>query len=337
MNQFTCPQSYPSHDRPGSFFTQQQGYPLDFSDSDKSIRDSTSSKEMPSVDYVPFDSLKKIDSTCDFEELMKRVKASFESQNWVDQFEAIGTLRVIQKSFPQETNVLFEFFAVYITNSLSSPKSCVVKHIIMFVQEVIGLAKVSFLNVFIPVNLIRFLIPKTASANKLIREAAEHAMNLLTENCLSDETIKGLCEGACSSHKIFKERSFHFLQLALSHMQESIAHVHPDTLDAIIITVINIITTGQIAMQKPISKNIILYISRLMGPQNYSQYVSLLLKNDKINPTQADLLVHIVSYEKPPRPSIAEELRSMRRSSCGPDAWLPCFREVTIEINGQLM
>jgi hypothetical protein len=334
MNGFTCPQSYTSPDNSHSFFTQHQGYPLDFSDSDRSIRDSTSSKEMVTADYISFESLPNLEQNCDFATLATQMKAKFESQNWVDQFEAIRSLRILHKSLPREINFLFEAFAPYITNSLSSPKSCIAKHIIMFAQEVIGMAKESGLNVFIPVNLIRFLIPRTASSNKLIKDAAEHAMNLLTENCLSDETIKGLCEGACSSHKIFKERSFHFLQLALSTMREAIANVQPETLDAIVLTVINVITTGQIAMQKSISKNIVLYIYRLMGNENYMCYVDLLMRKEKINLAQANLLAEIATHEKAPRPSFAQALRDMRRSSCGPNSRPYSVTDVTVTING---
>jgi len=331
MNRFACPQSYTSQDHSGNLFSQQQSYPFDYSDSDQSIRDSTSSKEVK-AEYISYDSLSTIDQNFDFESLVKQIQASFQSPNWTDQFEAIKTLRIMQKSFPQETNVLFEVFGQCISTSLGSPKSCVVKHILMFVQEVLGLAKVSCLNVFIPVHLIRALIPRTTSANKPVKEAAEHAMKLLVENCLSDETIKALCDGSNVSHRAYKEHSFAYLTMALENMREGIAHVQSDTLDAIVMTLVTVINTGQTAIHKTTAKNILNYIFNLMGPQNYLSYISNLLEKGRIDHAKANFLVEIVNHQKAPRPSIAMELRRMR-SSYGPGS-RPRFTNVAIEIRG---
>ena len=332
MNRFACPQSFTSQNDSGNYFSKQPGYPLDYSDSNLSFRDSTSSEDRKIVEYIAYDSLNTLDPNCDFESLVMQIQADFKSNDWTRHFNAITSLRAMQKSCPQEANLMFQVFDQCITAAFGSPKSCIVKHILMFVQEVIGLAKLSCLNVNIPVNLIRALIPRTTSTNKPVREAAEHAMNLLVENCLSDLTIRALCDGSNVPHRAYKDRSFVYLTMALENMREGIANVQPDTLDAIMMTLVSVINTGQTSIHKTTAKNILNYIFNLMGSQNYIRYVGILLERGKIDHTKANLLAEIVNQQNTPRPSIAMELRRMR-SSFGPGS-RPRFTNTYIEING---
>jgi hypothetical protein len=283
------------------------------------------------IEYLRFESLPEFSASADMMEILKCLQEDLESKDWLVTFQAINSLRSLNKQYPSDTNYLFEAFGCQIQNLLFGLKTCVVKNILLFVKEVFQNSGCSRLETNIAERLVHILIPKTGSVSKIIKSVAEDAIGELIENCLSDETIRAFCLASFTKNKTFNKRAFYFLAVSINSMKESVSAVDPSTLRIIFQCIVFTLQT-QCVETKTYAKSILNYFHNLMGDNNFIEYLNFLLSNSAITVSQAELLSKSTQETKSQKRSLASEIRHMR--STDPDMF-KSQQGFFVEINRQ--
>jgi len=264
-----------------------------------------------SVTYLEFDSLACIPQNVDLFHVFEEIKIGFESSDWLQHFNAINTLRSLNKTYPHEVNSIFEAFGGYILTAINSPKPCLNKNILGFIYEVLLQTKQSNINIMIILKFVDILIHKLNTINSWLKSLAESCMNTLLENCLCDQIIVSVCELAVDRNRTISKIAFQYIGAIISILQDKISELHPDTLRTLFVTIaVNL--ESESVNSKILAKHICQYFHILMK-QNYENYVMFLFDNGTLNTSQTNNFANIIKPVQP-RQSVVAEIAAGKKS-----------------------
>ena len=330
MNFFNPPSNHPPSppNKYGSFAppSSQQSYSQSDPDGEGKVRHSGFSENF-TIEYLAFEDLPPVPEDDNLMKVFERARADFAAADWIRQFNAVTTLRMLNKSFPGRANALFEAFGESVLKALFSPKTGVVKNGLFLALEVLANAKHSGVSPSVVVRLAEILLQKSVNNSRVIRPLCDLGLQLVVANALGDETLSALCNCSIAQNKVLNERAFRFVAEALGHLRENIAAVHPDTLRTLFRCLAYALEYGS-AQTKTNTRAVLAYLSGLMGPDNYMDYLKLLYQNSALQIQHVEKLAK-VTQAREARQSLGEALR---KSSCDPRACLPqCM--IPVEIN----
>ena len=259
-----------------------------------------------SVTYTEFENLPVFGPEVDLYEVFEKIKAGFESNEWLQSFNAIDNLRALNKSYPLEVNSIFKAFGANILDSVNSPKPCLNKNILGFIYEVLLQSKQSNIDVSIILKFIDILIRKLNTISSWLKSLAENCMNTLLENCLCDQTAVAVCELAVNRNRTISKIAFHYIGAIVSILKERISELQPDTLQAVFVTV-GVNLESESANNKTLAKNMCQYFHHLMK-ENYENYIMFLYNSECLNTRQVENFAKAIITEPPRRTSIANSL-----------------------------
>lgn len=310
--------SYMSHS------SQQCCSQSEFTD-DSKVRHSGFSENF-TIEYLGFNDLPPITDDTNLMQIFEQTRDDFTSPDWIRQFNAVTSLRILNKSFPLRVNAIFEAFGDCILKALFSPKTGVVKNSLYFINEVLVNAKTSNIGRAVLVRLIEILLKKLVSGSQVIRPICYEGLQLIVANALCDETIRAFCAGSLTPNKTSNEKAFGFLTEALAQLRDNIAGVQPETLKTLFQSLAFALEFGS-AQNKTNTRSILAYLNSLMGLESYMNYLKLLYQSGALEIQHVERLAQ-VTQAREGRKSLGEALR---QSSHNPKACLPQYM-IPIEI-----
>lgn len=284
------------------------------------------------VTYTEFDALPNYGPGVVLEDVFGHIVASFRSQDWLDHFNAVDNLRIIAKYNRSNINLIFEAFGDFVLQATNSPKTCVVKNILAFLNECFQAAREANLLPQISTRLIPMLLARASGSSSVIRPLAEVALRSLSQNCVSDETLRALCQETANRRAGVSRLAFYYLTLALDFLRHLVTRVQPETLRFLFISFATVLE-GPCADNKQICRRVVDFICHLMEPAKFQAFVHMLYENGSINNRGAELLMTAAENKVKVRPSIAAELQAGRRNGSIRSV---SYSEQFISINGRL-
>jgi hypothetical protein len=143
----------------------------------------------------------------------------------------------LNKFFPGEINDIFANFWKYITASLESQKTHILKNVLIFIKEVFSVtAKEVRLHDDVISGLIPYILKYSTSEKKLIKAEGEVILEEFTTNCCYDSSIIALCKACFDKNPSVTEVAFLTLGKMICNIGENLPKLSFDSLQALIIT-----------------------------------------------------------------------------------------------------
>lgn len=263
------------------------------------------------INYTEFANLPPYPKETDLMFIFNNIKQHFDSGNWMDTFNSIDNLRILNKYNGDEINLIFQAFGNYILDSVLSQKTAVVKNILAFFKEVLQRGEQTKLDLRVIVKLIQILLNKSKSPHKAIRLMAEDCLGSLVENFTCDETLSEFCSNTIRKNKLTDKIGFHYLAASISVMNENISKISNETLRLIFVTM-RLVINSDSGENKSLAKRILRFMNQLMGIENFTRYIEYLVLNNILNKLDAEELIDIIKEKPKIRPSIALSLKERR-------------------------
>lgn len=261
------------------------------------------------VNHTEFDFLPNYPYGTALDDILRHISFNFNSLDWLDHFSAIDNLRILGKYQTEHMNAVFEYFGPHIENSLKSPKSCITKNMLVFINESFHHAKRSGLSSSIVIFLLPKLVLKASGISKTMKPLAEAALTGMVQNCLNDDVLINLCEMSCNNpNQCLSKVSFHYLTRALEIIREDLSQIAPHTLRILFICFARVLE-GPCSDNKTLCRRIIGFVKAKMGNEAYGGLVHQLFAEEAISRRQGELLFKFEDTPSKPRPSLACELQ----------------------------
>lgn len=263
------------------------------------------------ITYIEFEDLPPYPPGTDLMFIFNNIKQHFDSPDWLDSFNSINNLRILNKYHGEEINLIFQAFGNYILESVLSSKTALVKNILAFFKEVLQRGQQIKLDIRIITKLIQILLSKCKSSHKAIKAMSETCLQAIVENFTCDDTLVEFCTNTIRKNKTVDKEGFHFLANSISIMNENISKINNETLRYLFITM-KLVISSDSGDNKALAKRIIRFIFQLMGKDNFINYLHFLVLNKIISEKDSDEFMEIVSDKQKVRPSIAQSIKQRR-------------------------
>lgn len=218
--------------------------------------------EEEKVVYTPYKELADPKLTEDkLNDAYLTIIASFESSKWKDNYDALESLRILNKFYFGYLSTKLEEVDPYIQTHLDSLRSGLLKMALLFVQEVAGsevgtsesAIRSAALKTYLP-KQIPILLMKLLDAKKFIVKEADIAMKSVCTISCSPEVIIALCEQCftgASKGTTFADNTIAYLELGLQSQLSKELWENCNT--QLIMTLGQAVNTGRKQMLKKVS------------------------------------------------------------------------------------
>ena len=286
-------------------FKNQNEYSLNFPE-EQTRPSNESVTEYPN--YKSYEELINPNITQNFESYLANVQEELDSLDWKVQSMAIETLRSLNKYNPSGTGFLLEVFYEQIKKLINQKRSFIVKNMMLYMLEIIQL--------FCPGNISKdqllwiadIMLNKTSSVSKSVKTVADEGLKQLSIKCVCDEVLNHFALMTISTNKMYFDKCFFYLVQSLDQVRDKIPNLKEDTLKQIFKALDFIMINS--AINKNYAKNILKFISNLMGADNFYRYLDMLYNTNFISAHSANILLKATKNRESTRPSIAQDLRN---------------------------
>lgn len=163
------------------------------------------------VEYQSYDNLAPFSEDEDYENLHRTLIFNLNDEtNWLNQYEALNTLRRINKFSSIIFNSILPNVCVYITKLTSSIRSNLSKLSIMLVKEIFTNQNYSYTNFKLLKNLIYSVTLQSSSNKSFIKDESLASLDALSNNFIFHNTctLNCLIEDVASKSLVQSENSF---------------------------------------------------------------------------------------------------------------------------------
>ncbi len=226
-----------------------------------------------------------------------RCKVEF-SDNWRDHFDAIESLRILNKYNSHETRLHLSFLVDFLQKSLESLRSHLSKNSIMLIKEVFQCYRDNkdsekFLDQILPT-----ILEKAVSEKGFLKSEARAALKALEKTGCNNNVINVLCRKSFDKNAIISELSFQSLaeiiQEAKENLTDKINHEHLRLLFSTIARSID----GKRAVNKRVAKTLCEELKNLFSGNGASFEVFL---KEKMLIQESEVRIIIESLNKNPK------------------------------------
>ena len=263
----------------------------------------------PNLHLMNTDEIPTLKQEITIQEIVHKINEAFSVQsktNWINKVEAITVLRALNKTYPDEIFDVFMHFGDQIMVSLGMKVPLIHKNILAFIYEVLTIKRKKPLDEAIIERLIPILINRMRSSSKLIRNLARESLMEVCQPLICNSSLMKLAEMSLDKNSSYADMAFKGLALSINNLGESISQINTRTLQGIFVVFTKIVfhKSGTIAKIASDGAN---YLQKLMGFENYTRMLKILIDEGHITRDEANQMVNVVNSQ--PRPS-GKEIRT---------------------------
>lgn len=212
---------------------------------------------------------------------------------WVTKYDAITMLRALNKTYPEEIYDVFMHFGDQIMASLNMKVPVIHKSILAFIYEVITVKRSKPLEEAIVERLIPIIINRTRSSSGTIRRMAKESLKEICEHHLCNSSLMKFAELSLDKNFSLAETAFKGLAYSINCLGDSISQISTRTLQGIFVVFAKIVyhkRAGSIKLATDGAR----YLNRMMGFDNYTKMLKILIDDGHISLDEGNLMVAIL-------------------------------------------
>ena len=249
----------------------------------------------------------------DIQARIKQIFAKGSASAWEAKFEAISVLRTLNKFYPQEIFHIFNEFGSEILQCFSSEISYIQKNILLFALEVVGTEPIPDVDQRVVCVLLPCLLNRSISSSKELRDVAKDSLSYITRNHISEGSMTVLAKTARETkNRKIREYSVKMLSYGIETLQNRISSFSEQSLAQIFVTYA-VLSETKIILLTEHSKGAANTFCQLMGFDNYTRFLKILLNTGLLTMHQANEMVEITKSHQS-KVSTQQHLDNLRRT-----------------------
>lgn len=253
----------------------------------------------PNLYLLTTDEIPTIPRDVSIIEIKKNVTEAFSPQsrsNWLNKVEAITILRALNKTYPEEIFDVFMLFGDQIVASLSMKVPLIHKSILAFIYEVLTVKRKKPLEEAIIERLIPILLNRSRSSSQTIRKMAKESLKEISQTLICNGSLMKFAELALDKNLTMAELAFRGLAVSIDYLGENINQINTRTLQGIFVVFAKIIFHKRAASIK-VATDGARYLQRLMGFENYTRMLEILIDEKHITLEEGNNMVTILNND----------------------------------------
>lgn len=284
---------------PASVFNARYGSNMSTPYSQTPSRIPEHDSSAPNLHLLITDEIPTIRSDVNIQEIKRNITEAFSVQskdNWIKKVEAITILRALNKTFPEEIFDVFMHFGDQIVFSLNMKVPLIHKSILAFIYEVLTIKRNKPLEEAIIERLIPVLINRCRSSSNMIRKMAKECLKEICKPLICNSSLMKFAEMSLDKNQNYAEIAFRGLALSLDNLGENISQVNTRTLQGIFVVIAKIIFHKRAGSIK-LATEAGFYLHKLMGFENYTRMLQILIDEGHISIEEGNNMVSILNLE----------------------------------------
>jgi len=241
--------------------------------------------------YTAFDDLENCyEKDSNFGAIISELKDQVESEdNWRIHFDAVETLRILNKYYPNEIRRFFADLVTFLQKSLESLRSNLSKNTLMLIREIFQAYKHtqaldSFLTEIVPI-----ILEKSVSEKSFLKNEARAALKALEITGCNNNVIRVLCDKSFDKNGVISELSFQSLTDIIQQAKENLTEsISDDILEVLFHTVAQSLD-GKRAVNKRVAKGLCEQLKRLFS-ESGKDFESYMRENLKLKETEIQII-----------------------------------------------
>lgn len=243
-------------------------------------------KQASSV-YTAFEDLPNYGENVNLDYIVDQMKILFEDKsNWKSKFDAIDSLRILNKYHAEKMNEIIDLFWPCIVESFDSQKTNIVKNIIMFSAEAFMNAREVRLQDEVIMALVPHVLNKSTSERSMIKKEAETALCNLISNCCYDSSVIILSKCCFEKNPAICEVSLYVLASMVGNIGDSLPMLRQESLQILMLSLAKIMDSAKKGNMKKWATEVCWGIDQRFGRENYQELVITYVANENMDLAQ---------------------------------------------------
>lgn len=238
--------------------------------------------------YTAFDDLENCyEDTSNFGAIISDLKEQVTTEdNWRIHFDAIESLRILNKYYPNDIRKYFADLIVFLQKSMESLRSNLSKNTLMLIREIFESYKhTQSLDEFLK-EIVPIILEKSVSEKSFLKNEARAALKALEKTGCNNNVIQVLCNKSFDKNGVISELSFQALTEVVQQADENLTeNISNDILEVLFHTVAQSLD-GKRAVNKRVAKGLCEKLKGLFSQKekDFERYMreSLKLKESEV-------------------------------------------------------
>ncbi len=242
--------------------------------------------------YTAFDDLENCyEDTSNFGAIISDLKEQVTSEdNWRIHFDAIESLRVLNKYYPNDIRKYFADLSVFLQKSMESLRSNLSKNTLMLIREIFESYKhTQSLDEFLK-EIVPIILEKSVSEKSFLKNEARAALKALEKTGCNNNVIQVLCNKSFDKNGVISELSFQALTEVVQQADENLTeNISNDILEVLFHTIAQSLD-GKRAVNKRVAKGLCEKLKGLFS-QKEKDFERYMRESLKLKETEVQIII----------------------------------------------
>jgi len=208
--------------------------------------------------YTSFDDLTNCyDDSSNIDAIIEELNSQVHSnENWRVHFDAIESLRVLNKYYSNETRIHLSKLIPFLQRSLESLRSNLSKNTLMLIKEVFQYYRYSHTSDNFLDEILPIILEKAVSEKGFLKNEAKAALKALEKTGCNNNVVQVLCNKSFDKNGIISEVSFQSLTEIIQEAKENLTDKISQEYIGVLFSTIAKSIDGKRAVNKRMAKNL---------------------------------------------------------------------------------